>query len=393
MIDWCRSNQIPFALRSGGHSYEGLSENSSVVIDTRLMHQIKIDTRKKTAIVQAGASLGKLYKAIAPLGLSFPAGSCPTVGISGHVLGGGYGYLARPLGLACDNVLSVDFIDAQGQAVQADARHNSDLFWACRGGGGGSFGVATSFLLKLHNIRTVQVFRIAWDVNIQDGIRIMKDWQNWAPNAASSINALLLIFSDPNGVSLRCIGQSIGSEAEVRTELSHLSSAPKIRQMSYMAAVNRFAGPDGWKYLSAPMKGKSDYVLSPLTDTALRTLLDEVNRRKKITVICDPYGGAISNVASDETAFPHRAGTLFCMQYVTDWWHAEDKCRYLHDIKEMYAAMRPHVSGAAYVNYCDLDLTDYGLAYWGNNLDRLRRIKLASDPDNIFHHAQSVPPA
>jgi hypothetical protein len=219
----------------------------------------------------------------------------------------------------------------------------------------------------------------------------MKDWQSWAPNVANSINPLLLVFSHPNGISLRCIGQSIGSKAELRNELSHLSSAPEIRQMSYMSAINRFAGKDGWKYISTPMKGKSDYVLSLLTDTALQTLLDEVNRRKQITVICDPYGGAISSMHSDETAFPHRAGTLFCMQYVTDWWHPKDECRHLHDIGGMYAAMRPHVSGAAYVNYCDLDLPDYSSAYWGNNLDRLIKIKSATDPDDIFHHAQSVP--
>jgi FAD/FMN-containing dehydrogenase len=149
MVDWCRRNNLPFALRSGGHSYEGFSQSSSVVIDTRLVSAITVDKATKTATVGAGASLGQVYKAIAARGLAFPGGSCPTVGVSGHVLGGGYGYLARPYGLACDNVLSIDLVNAQGQQVHADAQQNADLFWACRGGGGGSFGAVTGYKIHL----------------------------------------------------------------------------------------------------------------------------------------------------------------------------------------------------------------------------------------------------
>src|SRR5580692_783095 len=152
MVDWCRSNNLPFALRSGGHSYEGFSQSSSVVIDTRLMSAIKVDEASKTATVGAGASLGQVYKAIAKSGLAFPGGSCPTVGVSGHLLGGGYGYLARSYGLACDSLLSIALINPNGQQVQADAHQNADLFWACKGGGGGSFGIATSFKVQLKAI-------------------------------------------------------------------------------------------------------------------------------------------------------------------------------------------------------------------------------------------------
>src|SRR5262245_54520797 len=145
MVDWCRNNDLPFAVRCGGHSYEGLSQSASVVIDIRLMNSIAVDPKTTTATVSAGASLGRLYGAIASSGLAFTGGSCPTVGISGHLLGGGYGYLARPYGLACDSLLSVALINPSGQLLVADAHQNVDLFWACRGGGGGSFGIATSF--------------------------------------------------------------------------------------------------------------------------------------------------------------------------------------------------------------------------------------------------------
>lgn len=115
MVDWCRTNNLPFAMRSGGHSYEGFSQSLGIVIDTRLMSAIKVDVASKTVTVGAGVSLGSIYKALAPHNLAFAAGSCPTVGVSGHSLGGGYGYLARPFGLTCDNLLGIDLIDPQGR--------------------------------------------------------------------------------------------------------------------------------------------------------------------------------------------------------------------------------------------------------------------------------------
>ena len=128
MVDWCRSNDLPFAVRCGGHSYEGLSQSTSVVIDVRLMNAIAVDPKAGTATVGAGASLGSLYQAIAAHGLAFTGGSCPTVGISGHLLGGGYGYLARPYGLACDSLLSAALVDPDGKQVRADAHQNTDLY-------------------------------------------------------------------------------------------------------------------------------------------------------------------------------------------------------------------------------------------------------------------------
>jgi FAD/FMN-containing dehydrogenase len=115
-------------------------------------------------------------------GLAFTGGSCPTVGISGHLLGGGYGYLARPYGLACDSLLSVDLINPDGRQVRADAHQNTDLYWACRGGGGGSFGVATGFTVRLKKVANVIVFRVVWlGLSIKAAKSVMKAWQSCAP--------------------------------------------------------------------------------------------------------------------------------------------------------------------------------------------------------------------
>ena len=395
MVDWCRSNNLAFAIRCGGHSYEGLSQSASVVIDTRLLSKVTYDAKTKTAAVGAGASLGAFYNVVAPHGLGFPGGSCPTVGISGHVLGGGYGHLARPFGLACDSLLAVDLIDPQGKPVHADTQQNPDLHWACRGGGGGSFGIATGYRFQLHAVATVNVFKMTWSgLSPSRAAAVMKSWQAWAPQAPAQINAHLTITSGGKGtIDLLCGGQSIGTKAQLQRELKALSSTPHIYPMSYMSSIKYFAGSDGWTYQSAPMKGKSDYVTSPLSDAGLAALMNAISRKSDIYVVCDAYGAAIAAPLADATAFAHRKGTLFSMQYVANWANAKDTPQRLADMREVYAAMRSYVSGAAYVNYCDLELADYQTSYWGANLARLKKIKAAFDPDNVFRHAQSIPAA
>jgi hypothetical protein len=128
-----RTNVLPFSLRSGGHSYEGFSQSANVVIDTRLMNEVEIDTASGILTVGAGAALGDIYKQIGAKGFAFSGGSCPTVGVSGHALGGDFGLLARPLGLACNSLQSIELVDPQGRIVEADQHQQLDLFWACRG--------------------------------------------------------------------------------------------------------------------------------------------------------------------------------------------------------------------------------------------------------------------
>jgi FAD/FMN-containing dehydrogenase len=356
------------------------------------MNAVSVDVANRIATVGAGASLGSVYKQIAAAGLAFAGGNCPTVGISGHVLGGGYGYLARQFGLACDSLVSLDLISALGREVRADPQTNPELFWASRGGGGGSFGAVTSFRLQLYPLTKVLVFRMDWDVTIEQGARIMKDWQAWAPTAPSSITALLAMSQQrPKGLSLHCIGQSTGSLSELRREFKTLSASPQIQFMDYLSAINQEAGADGWEYISKRMKGKSDYVIEPMSDDGIITLMTRLSEIPNIMVICDPYGGAISDVQPNESAFAHRAGTLFGMQYVTDWSDPKDENARMQNIRMLYAAMRPYVSGSAYVNYCDLDLKNWAQAYWGQNLQRLKQIKASWDPDDVFHHSQSVP--
>lgn len=398
MVDWARTNMVPFALRSGGHGYEGFSQSTGVVIDTRLMNKVEIDTAGGILTVGAGAALGDIYKQIAAKRFAFPGGSCPTVGVSGHALGGGFGLLARALGLACDSLQSIELVDPQARIVEADQRQQPDLFWACRGGGGGSFGAATSFRFKLHPVGQVVVFGVTWSLNAARAAKIVKAWQAWAPHAPNAITSILKIGKASDGsINAHCAGQSVGSMSQVRQELKVLldverpAAVPVIKSRSFLAAVDYFSG--GWGHESTYSKCKSDYVLSPLSDDGIATLIDGLRRlpANAIVPICDAYGGAVADIAPDATAFARRTGTLYCIQYYSSWAAAADTPTRLAHMKNLYASMRPYVSGAAYVNYCDLELPDWPDAYWGANLARLKQVKSAFDPDNVFRHAQSVP--
>ena len=243
-----------------------------------------------------------------------------------------------------------------------------DLFWACRGGGGGTFGVATAYQLRLIPLTNVLIFNIrSGPLSLARAAAIMKAWQAWAPQAPRTINSNLVITRHSSGlIDVRCAGQSVGTSQELQRELKFLTSAAPL-SMSYWKAVNYFAGSDGWTYTSAPMKGKSDYATSPLSDAGLSTLMNEINRHGSVYVICNSYGGAIASTAPDATAFAHRSA-LYCIQYGSSWTSASDTPHRLSDMQALYAAMRPYVSGGAYVNYCDLDLTDWQDAYSGANL-------------------------
>ncbi|QPF85441.1 FAD-binding oxidoreductase [Bradyrhizobium genosp. L] len=398
MVDWVRDNGLNFATRCGGHSYEGFSQSADVVIDVRGLKQITVDKASNVVTAGSGVSLYELYSALAAQGLAVQAGSCPTVGISGHLTGGGHGLLARSHGLTCDGLQQATLIDAQARTLHANATSEPDLYWACRGGGGGSFGIATEFKIGVFPLNNVLVFGVTWKLSQAHAAQLFAAWQSWAPNAPSDITSIMKVGPLGNGlVMLRCIGQSVGSEAALRSELKHLislqtpSSALTVQSLSFLKAVLHFAGT--LSYESVLMKAKSDYVLTPLAASGIAAMMAAVAPLPSgaIALLCDSYGGKIADIAPDATAFPRRAGTQFCIQYYASWSRAADTATHLAQVAKVYAAMRPYMPGASYVNYCDLDLADYATAYWGDNLARLVAVKQQYDPDNLFHHAQSVP--
>jgi hypothetical protein len=398
MVDWVRDQNVPFAIRCGGHSFEGFSQSPQVDIDVRGIDAVAVDLAGQTVTVGAGASLGAVYRALQTTNLAFAAGSCPTVGVAGHVLGGGMGLLGRAYGLTCDNLLAVSLVDANGAHIDADAQTNADLFWACRGGGGGSFGIATQFRFRLQPLAQVVTFGISWTLAKTAARKLFAAWQQWAPAAPRAITSIMRLGGRSDGkITLRCIGQSTGTESDLGDELDTLlnvedpSADPSIVTRSFFDAVDHFSG--GWNYETIYHKGKSDYVGGGLSDDGINALLTQMLQAapSQVIAICDAYGGAIADVAAADTAFPHRDASTYCIQYYSQWGGAGDTAHRLQLSRAVYAAMRPFVSGACYVNYCDTDVADFATAYWGDNLARLRQVKAQYDPANLFRHAQSVP--
>jgi len=162
-IRWAREERVPLSARSGGHSYEAFSVlDDGLVVDLSELNAVDIDRQRGEAIVGAGVRLGDLYRRLGDGDFTLSAGTCPSVGIAGLTLGGGFGFLSRQDGLTCDNLLAVDMVAADGALVHVSAQEQPDLFWALRGGGGGNFGIATSFTFRVRTIGDVALFRVTW---------------------------------------------------------------------------------------------------------------------------------------------------------------------------------------------------------------------------------------
>lgn len=395
-VKWAQQFSIPLAMRSGGHSYEGFSQTTGLVIDTRLMNQIHIGTNQISSFkVQAGAQLGNIYQELSKHQLVIAAGSCPSVGVSGHTTGGGYGLLSRSFGLACDQLISAQMVNADGNILSLSDASNQDLFWAVRGGGGGSFGVVTEFEFKPTPLQKVLTYILAWNVTREVAVDLLTAWQNILPQGRSDINGLIKVTMNAVGVyQVRAVGQALCSLDDLKSTFQPLFNIHKPTRdtydvMKFMDAVTRFSGQDSPEMIPVYMKSKSDYVKGqPMSTVSMKEFLTKLP--PNLSVMFDCYGGAIRNKKNHETAFAHREDTLCSVQYYMEWMNPLKTNEYLARIKKFYDSVRPLFSGSSYINYCDLDLENWAQAYWGDNLSELERIKTLHDPKNIFSHAQSV---
>jgi FAD/FMN-containing dehydrogenase len=404
-VRWAQKHAIHIVPRCGGHSYAGYSTTSKgVVVDVSRMNRVHL--HGGIATVGAGARLIDVYGGLAPLGLTIPAGSCPTVGIAGLALGGGVGYAGRKLGLTCDNLVGLSLVTAQGKLVECSPHENGDLFWASRGGGGGNFGIATSFRFRTHRVGDVAYYQVIWPWS--DAARAFRAWQAFAPHAPDDLFSALYMSTNgargPGTVPfISSGGQYFGSETTLRSLISPLVAAGTptrvtVGTLSYINAIQRWAGCHPIEQCRVAVrqkfKSKSDYVNAPLSNAAIGTLLAglEANQSSRslggAAFIFDASGGAINRVHAGETAFVHR-NALFSIQYFSSW--VGSGAGDLHWNRSLYAAMRRYVSGFAYQNYIDPDLKSWQHAYYGANLHRLSKVKRKHDPGNIFHFGQSIP--
>ncbi len=422
-IAFARRFGLPLAPRAGGHSYAGYSTTTGLVVDVSRMNAVTVDVGTRTAIVGAGTRLIDVYATLAPYGLVLPAGTCATLGIAGLTLGGGVGVVGRKLGLACDNLLAAQVVVADGRVLTCDIDHDPDLFWALRGGGGGNFGVVTSFTFRVHPVASLSLFTLNWPWGV--AVNVLDAWQSWAPQAPDELWSSCWLqatsdkSSDPvvqvNGVyigdvtSLDLLLKPLTNRINAASTRHYVSEAGLLETMLYEANCEGLTvgqchlpsqDPNG-QLARSTFRSKSDYFTRALPRQGIEALVNAITACQTSPTLgeggigIDAFGGAINRVAADATAFVHR-DALFSIQYAATWNAnapasiAEENHRWL---LRMWQAMRSYASGAAYQNYIDSDLADWQQAYYGANLPRLQRIKAAYDVSDFFHFGQSIPPA
>ena len=421
-LAFARRHGLPVAARCGGHSYAGWSSTSGLIVDVTRMAGVNVSGG--TAVVGAGTRLIDFYSGLAASGRGVPGGSCPTVGIAGLTLGGGVGVVSRAYGLTSDNVQSLQIVTADGQVRTASPSRNPDLYWACRGGGGGNFGVATSFTFRTHPVGEIILFFLSWPWS-QAG-RVIAGWQSWAPHAPDALWSNLHLAAAPGGgtPSVEVGGTYLGSAGGAYAELEKLyaavgsdPSSPYLESTTWLHAMLVEAGcetstidtvaechlptqnPAG-RFMRASEYAKSDFFTRPLSSSGIGTLLSGVENLQLVAgapgggggIAFDAMGGAVNRVAPGATAYVHR-NALFQAQYTTGWTPGAASAGVANQRawqRSFWRSMRPYASGQAYQNYIDPDLTNWRQAYYGANYARLTRVKGAYDPDRVFRFPQAV---
>ncbi|KAL2249851.1 berberine bridge enzyme-like 18 [Sesamum indicum] len=438
VIYCAKENDMQIRTRSGGHDYEGLSYASEVpfvIIDLINLSKVTVDAEQKTAWIGAGATIGSLYYRIAeksPI-LGFPAGVCPTVGVGGHISGGGYGILLRKYGMAADNVIDARIVDVNGRILDRESM-GEDLFWAIRGGGGASFGVILAWKVQLVDVpERVTVFTIDKTLE-QNATQLIHRWQYIAHRFDPNLFIRILIRrvnsnQDGRNMTVRASFNSIFLGGIDKLLPLMQESFPELgllredcMEMSWIQSILYFAGfpiesrevllnrtqPDV-RYF----KAKADYVQKPIPEYGFEGIwrLFYEPEAEEAEVILSPYGGRMDEISESAIPFPHRAGNLYKIQHLVYWEEeeAQNSDRYISWIRRLYSYMAPYVSRfprAAYINYRDLDIgvnnnegkisyeraSVWGIKYFKNNFDRLVMVKTAVDPKNFFRNEQSIPP-
>jgi FAD/FMN-containing dehydrogenase len=403
-VRWGVSQGVGLRARCGGHSYAGYStQPGGVVLDLRRLRGVRVDQRNRTTTVGAGSQLIDVYAALAAHGLTVPAGSCPSVGVAGHALGGGMGLAARQWGLTADNLLEARIVTADGRLRTVNRRSDPNLYWALRGGGGGNFGVVTSFKFRVHEVpRTVAAFFVNWPWS--RAADALAAWQAWAPHARSQLTSIFHLSAGGGTTSASVSGQYIGPASDLPRLLAPLTAvggaSVSAADHSYLQAQLIFANcatiglaachtrgtRAGGTLPRESFQAKSDYVARPLPAASRQALVHAAEARAALpgsgAILFDSYGGAIARVPAHATAFVHRQ-VLFCIQYLSYdggavW------------LRSTARTMRPHVTGGAYLNYTDPELARWQHAYYGANYARLLAVKHEVDPHHYFDFPQAI---
>ena len=408
-IVWCNDNGVPLIIQSGGHSYAGFSmRKGGLMLNLRLMSGARIANGSVT--VAGGILNQKLYALLAQNDLAVTHGRCLTVGAAGFVLGGGIGFNMRAHGLACDQLTASEIVTADGKIRTIGPQSGGiegDLFWACRGGGGGNFGVSTSFTLDTFLAEPVTVFMLTWPGETRHADKIalalIADLEK-APLGLGLGTRLSLQAPKPKDraggadVTISLIGQLKGSPADLDGVLARATAIAKPRHAlvwgnaPYWAAQALLEEGYGSDYFQE----RSTFAAPGQAEKAIAHVFPQLLAWPGTSGSADlrffQTGGRINDVDAGATAFAHR-NSAWIMDVGLDWRgrdpaHMVEAARAWQD--RLYGAIRGFSTGGAYVNFPDPSLADWRQAYYLGNLARLQEIKAKVDPKRLFDFPQAI---
>ncbi|WP_077799277.1 FAD-binding oxidoreductase [Streptomyces sp. JHA26] len=415
VLSYARAHRVPVAIRNGGHSYAGWSSGDGrLIIDVSALNRIR--TSGTEATVGAGAKLIDVYRALAAKGVTVPAGSCPSVGISGLTLGGGHGVVSRAYGLTCDSLTRATLITADGKQITADATEHKDLFWALRGAGNGNFGIVTELRFRTRPAPQAVSAYLTWPW--ARAAAVVRAWQEWGPGQPDEIWSSLHLEAGPRGTPTVSVAAfSLGTYGELQNAVDRLAarigapaSGVSLKRRSYEASMEVYAGcssfaTDARCHLPGTTPGRSpqgvlkretyaarsDFYDRSLPSAGIRALLSQVRSVRGGTgsIAFTALGGAVNRVAPTATAFVHRRSRMLA-QYLVSWRPGASDAAARSWLASAHGAMRPYASGAAYQNYTDPALKDWRRAYYGDAAPRLAKLKSQYDPDRVFTFPQAL---
>jgi FAD/FMN-containing dehydrogenase len=401
---WARQNDVALRVRSGRHSLEGWSSvDNGIVIDISELQSVELDAAALIAKLGAGLDQLTAVTTLAKQNFAVTTGTEGSVGLSGATLGGGFGFLTRWLGMACDSLVEAEVVVPAGsrcaKVVTASLADNADLLWALRGAGNGNFGIVTSLTYRVAPLNSVTYVQATWP-GTGDLHGVFDAWQRSAPVTDSRLGTQLEVHK--NQILLFAV-LAEGTPEEAKELLSPILSVgePTVTvQVGNWGEV--YSGfqvpiaeePANWKFFS-------QFTRKPFPQEAIGVIASFMQNAPTddSNFFTQAFGGMVGKSPAGGTAFPHR-DALFYSEPGAGWGTRGTQpgvCDPLTPqaqawIAEFSQAMRPYVDGA-YVNVPNIGMQEWETAYWGSNFGRLREIKAKYDPHNVFQYEQSIPPA
>ena len=402
-VNFARNNNILLAVRGGGHNGGGLGScDDGLVIDLSPIKFVRVDPKERTARVGGGSTWGDVDHATHAFGLATPSGIISTTGVGGLALGGGIGHLTRRFGLSIDNILEADMVLADGSFVTASPEQNPDLYWAIRGGGG-NFGIVTSFLFKLHPVNMVVAGPTLWDLEkAPDVMRFYRDFITKAPNELNGFFAFLTVPPAPPFPEELHLKKMCG--------IVWCYSGPQEKADSIFKPVREFGPPalHGVQPMPHPaIQGAFDALYPPglqwywradfvneLSDEAIEQHVKHGSEMPTMhsSMHLYPIDGAASKIGNEETPWSYRRSKWAEVIVGVDPDPA-NKDKITNWTKKYWEALHPYSAGGAYINFLMDEGEDRIKATYGKNYDRLVKIKNKYDPHNLFRVNQNIKPS